>query len=441
MSSRPGNDAATGRLERQTGAVNEAAQVPARPSLGLNYRKLWASSALANLADGIFAVALPVMAVSLTTSPALVAGVAIAGRLPWLVFVLIAGALADRLDRRVTMRNVQLLRVAVLGAMVGLALIGQLSLPVLYVAAFVLGVGETLFDTAAQSIMPNIVSRDLLSVANGRLYAIEMVMNQFVGPPLGGFVVAMSVPLALAGSALGYALAAIGLALLVGSFRPLSDGPRPSMLADIREGLGFLFRNRVLRTLAVMVAIDNLVTSAVFAVLVLYVLAPGPMGLDAFGYGVLMTGFAVGAIVGTVLEPGTERRLGRSNVLFLTVLATSAAVLVPALTANPVAVFAALVVAGVVVMMWNIITVSLRQRITPDRLLGRVNAGYRLFAWGSMPIGALLGGLIGELFGVVAVFVVAGLANLSLLVFRVILTDATIDAAELPQASPKATDA
>jgi MFS family permease len=217
----------------------------------------------------------------------------------------------------------------------------------------------------------------------------------------------------------------------------VSDGPRPSMLADIREGLGFLLRNRVLRTLAVMVAIDNLVISAVFAVFVLFVLDPGPMGLDTFGYGVLMTGFAAGAIVGTFLEPSTERRLGRSNVLFLTVLATSAAVLVPAVTANPVAVHAALVVAGVAVMMWNIITVSLRQRIAPDRLLGRVNAGYRFFAWGTMPIGALMGGLIGELFGVVTVFVVAGLANLSLLAFRVILTDAAVDAAELPLTSPE----
>jgi MFS family permease len=421
----------------QTASVSQAAATPARLSLGLNYRKLWASSAAANLADGIFTVALPLMAVSLTTSPVLVAGVAIAARLPWLVFVLIAGALADRLDRRVTMRNVQLLRVAILGAMVVLAIAGQLSLPILYLAAFALGVGETLFDTAAQSIMPNIVSRDLLSVANGRLYAIEMVMNQFVGPPLGGFLMAISVPLALTGSVFGYALAATGLALLVGSFRPVSDGPRPSMLADIREGLGFLLRNRVLRTLAVMVAIDNLVISAVFAVFVLFVLDPGPMGLDTFGYGVLMTGFAAGAIVGTFLEPSTERRLGRSNVLFLTVLATSAAVLVPAVTANPVAVHAALVVAGVAVMMWNIITVSLRQRIAPDRLLGRVNAGYRFFAWGTMPIGALMGGLIGELFGVVTVFVVAGLANLSLLAFRVILTDAAIDAAELPLTSPE----
>jgi MFS family permease len=156
------------------------------------------------------------------------------------------------------------------------------------------------------------------------------------------------------------------------------------------------------------------------------------MDLDEFGYGVLMTGIAAGAIAGAISEPALERRLGRSNVLFLTVIGTTASMLVPALTGNPVAVFVALAIAGTMMMWWNVITVSLRQRITPDRLLGRVNASYRLFAWGAMPIGALLGGLIAEAFGIVSVFVVAGLANLGLLAFRMVLTDAAIDAAELP---------
>ena len=286
------------------------------------------------------------MALTLTTSPGLIAGVSIAGRLPWLVFVLFAGALADRLDRRLTMRNVQVLRVAVLGGMALLAVGGGLSLPILYVAAFVLGVGETLFDTAAQSIMPNIVTRAQLSVANGRLYAVEIVMNQFVGPPLGGLLVAISVPLALAGSTLAYVLAAVGLALMVGSFRPASDGPRTSMVSEIREGMRYLLHNRVLRTMAIMVAVANLTSSAVFAVFVVFAVAPGPMGLDAFGFGVLMTGYAAGAILGTVTEPAAERWLGRSNVLFLTVIATSVAMLLPAFTPSPVVVFAAMAAAG-----------------------------------------------------------------------------------------------
>ncbi len=206
-------------------------------SLGPNYRRLWSSSAVSNLADGIFLVALPLIAVRLTDSPMLVAGVSLAGRLPWLVFVLFAGALADRLDRRITMRNVQLMRVAVVGLMAVMAFTDTLSLPVLYVTAFVLGMGETLFDTAAQSIMPSIVSKDLLSRANSRLYAVELTMNAFIGPPLGGFLVAVSVPFALAGSVLGYGLAAVGLVLIVGTRSSPSGGPAQIDAARHPRGL------------------------------------------------------------------------------------------------------------------------------------------------------------------------------------------------------------
>jgi MFS family permease len=402
--------------------------------MGPNYRKLWSASAVSNLADGIFVVALPLIAIQLTTSPALVAGVSIAGRLPWLVFVLFAGALADRLDRRITMRNVQLMRVVVVGLMVVLAVAGGLSLPVLYVTAFALGIGETLFDTAAQSIMPNIVSKDLLSRANSRLYAVELTMNAFVGPPLGGFLVAISVPIALSGSVIGYGLAAIGLALIVGSFKPTPEGPPRSMLYDIREGFEYVWQNPVLRPLVVMVATSNLANSAVVAIFVLYAVAPGPMGLDEVGYGLLITSMAIGGIAGSLLEERLEIRLGRSNVLFLVVIVSGAVLLVPALTSNVAAVAVGMVAMGASFMVWNIITVSLRQRITPDHLLGRMNATYRLFAWGVMPIGALLGGLLAEAVSVRAVFVAAALVSWTMLVFRRYLTDAVLDAAEVPAA-------
>ncbi|HSM34677.1 MAG TPA: MFS transporter [Anaerolineae bacterium] len=413
--------------------MSTAYDVARTPSLGPNYRKLWSAAAVSNLADGVFVVALPLIAVSLTNSPALVAGVSIAGRLPWLVFVLVAGALADRLDRRATMRNVQLLRVLVVGLMVVLALADGLSLPVLYVAAFVLGIGETLFDTAAQSIMPNIVPRELLSRANGRLYAVELTMNAFVGPPLGGFLVAISVPLALGGSAIGYGLAALGLALLIGTFKPTPVGPAGAMIRQIRDGLEFLWRNPVLRPLAIMVAASNLAGSAVTAIFVLYVVSPGPMGLDEIGYGLLITSMAVGGVAGSLIEERLELRIGRSNVLFGVVIVSGSVMLIPALTANVAVVGAGMVAMGASFTMWNIITVSLRQRITPDHLLGRMNASYRLFAWGVMPVGALLGGLLAEVLGLHAVFVAAAATSLAMLFFRRYLTDAALDAAEPPE--------
>ena len=400
--------------------------------LGLpaNFWRLWSSSAASNLADGLFFIALPLLAVRLTDSPILIAGLALAGRLPWLVFVLVAGALADRLDRRTTMRNVQLLRVAIVGVLTVLALVDGLTLPVLYVAAFVLGIGETLFDTTAQSILPSIVDRDRLASANGRLYGVELVMNQFVGPPLGGILIGLSVPLVLASSVLGYALAAVGLTLIVGSFRPERSGPPTRLTADIGEGIRYLWRHRVLRTLAFMVGGANLAATATQAVFVLYAVRPGPMGLSEPAFGVLLTTFAIGSLVGSFLAAPLERRFGRVPVLFFSVLVMAVGLAVPAFTTNPFIIGGFYALSGLFIVVWNVITVSLRQRIVPDRLLGRVNAGYRLFAWGTQPIGALLGGLVGELFGLPAVFLLAGAIGLTLLLARLVIDEPALAAAE-----------
>jgi MFS family permease len=398
--------------------------------VGRNFWRLLVSSAASNLADGVFFIALPLLAVGLTDSPILIAGVAIAGRLPWLVFVLIAGALADRLDRRITMRNVQLLRVVVVGAMAALAVAGQLSLPVLYVAAFVLGVGETLFDTAAQSMLPSIVDKEELPRANGRLYAVELTMNQFIGPPLGGLLIAVSVPLALGGAVVGYAIAAVGLALITGVFRPERTGPRTNLVTDIAEGLRYLLRHRLLRTLALMVGVMNFSFSAVFAVFVLYAVAPGPLGLDEAGFGLLTTTLAIGSVLGSLVVARVETRLGPANVLSLSVLTIAITTIVPAFTTSAWVVGAMFVLGGVANVSWNVITVSLRQRIVPNELLGRVNAGYRLFAWGTQPLGALAGGIVAATAGINAVFILGGLLSASLLLTRSIVTDAAIAEAD-----------
>jgi MFS family permease len=398
--------------------------------LPANYWRLWGASAASNLADGLFVIALPLLAVRLTDSPILIAGLAIAGRLPWLVFVLVAGALADRLDRRTTMRNVQFFRVVVVAMLAGLALIGALSLPVLYVAAFVLGVGETMFDTAAQSILPSVVDKEQLATANGRLYGVELVMNQFVGPPLGGLMIGLSVPLVLGSSVLGYGLAALGLTLLVGSFRPQRTGPPTRMTTDIAEGLRYLWRNRVLRTMAFMVGGMNLASTATQAVLVLYAVSPGPMRLSEPAFGVLLTTFAIGSLLGSFLAAPLQRRFGRVRMLFLSVLIIGAGIAVPAVTTSAIAIGASFLVSGVFIVVWNVITVSLRQRIVPDGLLGRVNAGYRLFAWGTQPIGALLGGVVGELLGLPAVFLLGGALGLTMLLARLVIDEPALAAAE-----------
>ncbi len=174
----------------------------------------------------------------------------------------------------------------------------------------------------------------------------------------------------------------------------------------------------------------NLATSAVFAIFVLYAVAPGPMGLTEAGFGILITTFAVGSVVGSMVVERVEKRMGRAGVLTLGVLGSGLPLFVPAFTTDPILVGAAFAIMGVTIVLWNVVTVSLRQRIIPDRLLGRVNSGYRLLAWGTQPLGALLGGVIGQLFGLNTVFILAGAVTLLLLVARATITDQAIDAAE-----------
>ncbi|HWH36665.1 MAG TPA: MFS transporter [Candidatus Limnocylindrales bacterium] len=398
--------------------------------LGANYWKLWASSAFSNLADGVFFIALPLLAVRLTDSPLLIAGLAIAMRLPWLLFVLIAGALADRLDRRRTMVAVQLLRAAIAGLLAASVFFGFENLVLLYAVGLILGIGETLFDTAAQSVMPALVRREQLPTANGRLYGVEIVANQFVGPPLGGLLMALAIVSAFGLSAAAWLVAALLLFAIVGSFRPVREGPPTRIRSDIVEGLRYLLGHRLLRTLAVMVGVMNLASSAAFAIFVLFAIAPGPMGLSEPEFGVLLTTGAIGSIAGSVYAGRLVSRFGRARLLVAAILASAVSTGIPALTPNPFVVGASFVVGGSAGVVWNVITVSFRQGIIPDQLLGRVNSVYRLLAWGTMPIGALLGGVLGELFGLEIVFVVGAVLIALLLLAREVLNDDVLDAAE-----------
>lgn len=403
--------------------------------LGTPFRRLWAASAFSNLADGVFQVALPLLAVTLTKSPALVAGVALAERLPWLVMALPAGALADRLDRRRTMVRVDLLRVAVMGALAVLVALDAATMPALYACAVVLGIGETLFDTAAQSILPALVGRRDLSAANGRLQAVELTMNQFVGPPLGGLLAAAALASAFALSSGAYLVAALFLVAVSGSFRPARPAQPTRMRSEIAEGIRFVWGNPVLRTLALMLGATNLAFTAYYAVFVLFAVDPGPMGLSRSGYGVFLAVSAVGGVIGGWASPGLERTLGRARCLMIAIVLFGASLAVPAITASPVANAVAFAMAGLWSVVWNVITVSLRQRITPDRLLGRMNSTYRLLGWGTMPIGAALGGAIAEWAGLRATFAVAALIHVPLLLGFLVVTDRRIEEAEAVQLS------
>jgi len=393
-----------------------------RGALGPQFRKLWAASTVSNLGDGVTLVAGSLLAASLTRDPVLVAGIAFAQRLPWLLFSLISGALVDRLDRRRLMAAVDGFRTVLLGFLGLAVLMNFVSIPLLYVVFFFMGTAETLFDTASVSILTAVVPRENLEKANGRLYGAEIVSNQFAGPPLGGFLfaVAASVPFFLdAGS---FAAASTLVLLMRGKFKAeRPEGTSPTTLrAEISEGIRWLWGNRLLRTLAISLGIMNLTSTAIISIFVLF--AQERLGLDSIGYGVLLTSIAVGGVAGSLTAERLVGWLGAGTIMRIGLLIEAASTGIIALSREPLVVGAMLLLFGFHAIIWNVVTISLRQQIIPERLLGRVNSAYRLLGLGGMSVGALLGGVLARGFGLTAPFWFASfsVAILAVVVWRIL---------------------
>jgi len=400
--------------------------------LGRAFWTLVASSGLSNLADGIFKVAMPLVALRYTRAPSMIAGLEVVRSAPWLLFALQVGALADRWDRRRTMLASNIAR----GALVALPVIGVAagfdSIWLLFVAAAGTGVAEVFHDTSAQSILPALVPRARLSRANGRLYAVELGAQQFAAPPVAGFLVAAAATAAMVGPAALWLLAVSMLWMVRGSYRPVrASADSTTIRQDVAEGARFLWGNPMLRVMAVMVGGANLTAAAAFPLLVLYAVGDeSTLGLDDRGFGILLLAGAVGSLVATVASDPIMRRLGRARTLTMSIVTMALFVGGPALTTDPVVLGALLAVGGFGIMLWNIPTVSFRQSVTPDHLLGRVNSAYRLLAWGTLPLGAALGGVLAEFLKLPTVFALMGIVNLLLLIPNRVITDARLEAAE-----------
>lgn len=202
-------------------------------------------------------------------------------------------------------------------------------------------------------------------------------------------------------------MAGIALVTMSGSFRAQATGQVTTIRSDVATGVRYLARHRLLRVLAVCVGVSNLASTATMAILPLHVISPGPIGLDETGYGFLITTIAIGSVLGTLLIDRLRTRLGTRRLLLFATLSFPLFSLAPVITDSAWLVGIGLFVAGTISVGWNIVTVSIRQRIVPDNLLGRVNAGYRLVAWGTMPLGAALGGIIANAFGIPTALITA----------------------------------
>jgi Na+/melibiose symporter-like transporter len=349
----------------------------------------------------------PALAATLTRDPVAVAALTSLAFLPWLLFALPAGAVVDRVDRNRAMAVANAVRALALGGLAATVLTGTASLIVLYVVAFAVGVAETVYDSAARAMLPQVVRRDQLDRGNGLLTTAEEASQGFLGAPLGSVLFALSVAAPLLTTAGGFLLAAVLVLSIAGVHRPVrSDGPRTTIRRDVAEGVGWLWRHRFLRGLTLVSASTSLVQSMTTGVLVLFALED--LGVGEAGYGVLLTASGVGAVVGGLTAAPLAGWIGRTATLVAGSVLSAVTTAAVALTSNPVVAGVLFAASTAGVLFWNVLTMSLRQALIPEELFGRVQGGYRTLVWGGIPLGALLGGVLADATSVPMVFVVAG---------------------------------
>lgn len=388
---------------------------PAR--MGSGFRRLLASSWLSNLGDGIALAAGPLLLAELTRDPLLISAAVLLQRLPWVVFGLYAGVLADRLERRRLVALVDTVRALVIGVLAATVLTDVVTVWVALVALFVLGTAETFADIATGTLLPMVVDDADLGVANARVTFGFQALNQLVGPPVGAalFGFGMAVPF-VTQAVLVFAAAQLvaRLALL----REPAPAGRAAPRADIADGLRWLWGHGPMRTLTITIVAFNVTFGAAWAVLVLYAL--DHLGMGDIGFGVLTAASAVGSIVGAVAYGVTERWIGSANIMRAGLVIETATHLALAVTGSPVVAVVTMFVFGVHTGMWGTTVRTARQRQVPLELQGRVGAVYMLGMQGGLVVGTPIGGAVAGWWGLTAPywFAFAGSALILVLIWR-----------------------
>ena len=426
--------------------------------LSASYWKLWGATTISNLGDGIVAIAYPWLASAVTRSPLLIALSAVVSRLPWLVFTLHAGVITDRFNRKriiVAMDTLRGLLTIAVGIFVylereSLPSLNELSsltnletnytlYSVILITAFLFGLAEVLRDNCAQTLMPAVVEDKDLEKANGRMWSAESLTNSFIGPPLGSFIIAIAIFLPFFVDAVTFFLAAAliaGMKPTVKSFEPETKSGPINFRAEIKEGFSWLWSHTLLRPMAIILGLLNAIASLSAAVYILF--AQEVLNTTVFIFAVLGTAAAVGGILGGLLGPKISEKIGSGRSLAIALFVMPLGALLIGFASQWYVVWALIFFQTFAGVLWNVVTVSLRQSLIPTNLLGRVNSVYRFFAWGTVPIGTLLGGgvvfalegLIGREMAFRSVYFIGAALGFILFVYAIrVLTTEAIDKA------------
>lgn len=369
--------------------------------LGTGFRWLLSSTVVNNAGDGVAIAAGPLLVASQTRDPFLVSMALLAEYLPMLLFGVIGGTAADRVDRRRMVVVVNLLRAVVLGVLVATIVTGTVNVTVVLVILFALGTAETFADSASSTLLPSLVRREDLGIANARMQGAFLLTNQLVAPPIGAFLFAAGMALPFAANAAAFALGALLISRVAVSAKVERAQPS-SFRADMVEGIRWLVAHPPMRTLALTIFTFNVTFGAAWAVLVLY--AGERLGMDEVGFGLLTTAIAVGGVVGTVSYGWLERHFSLADLMRVGLVIETVTHLSLALTTSAPIALVTMVVFGAHAFVWGTTSTVVRQRAVPNELMGRVGGVYRVAIVGGMVIGTPVGGLLASGYGVTAPF-------------------------------------
>jgi predicted MFS family arabinose efflux permease len=376
------------------------ALVPAR--LGTGYRWLLASSWTTNLGDGIAMAAGPLLVASLTDDAFLVALAAMLRWAPPLVFGLYAGALSDRLDRRLVVVVANAVRAVVLGVLVAAIATGNVSVVVTLVALGLLSTAEVFADNSSMTLAPMLVHRDDLAIANSRLMGGLITLDQLVGPPIGAALFAAGMAWPFATEAVLIALGVLLVSRIVLPAHGRDPEIKSTLRRDVVEGLRWTLHHAAVRTLVLTILIFNVTFGAAWSILVLY--ATERLGLGAIGFGLLTTISAVGGLVGTALYGAITRRVSLGNLMRVGLVIETLTHLALAVTTSPWVASVIFFVFGAHAFIWGTTSLTIRQRAVPSHLQGRVNSVNTIGVFGGLVVGSAVGGLLATHYGVTAPF-------------------------------------
>jgi MFS family permease len=372
---------------------------PAR--LGRSFRWLLAATVVNNAGDGVAIAAGPLLVASQTRDPFLVSLALLSQYLPVLLFGVIAGTAADRFDRRRMVAIVNFGRAFVLAVLVVTIASGTVSIVLVLIALFVLGTAETFADAASSTLIPGLVAREDLGIANARMQGGFLLTNQFLFPPIGAFLFAVGMALPFVANAVAFALGAVLITRIATSApeRPVNGS---GWLADMAEGIRWLVAHPPMRTLALTIVTFNVTFGAAWSVLVLY--TSERLGMNEVGFGLLITATAIGGVIGITSYGWLERRVSLGDLMRVGLLIETGTHLSLALTTLPAVALGTMVVFGAHEYVWGTTSTVVRQRAVPDALLGRVGSVYRVAIVGGLVVGTPLGGLLARTFGITAPF-------------------------------------